>query len=388
VALLGDGKGKKPRGESTLRLFEARTGKQLCCLPGFTSNYLLGDADGGGHFQPVFSPDGTVVAAASAAGRQVALLEAATGKELSRLGTDQFMPRALRFSPDGRLLVVMDRAQKLCLVGTTTGKVLRRLESEPVGEFGTCAVFSPDGRFLAAAYPDRTARLWEVATGKEVVRWRIRDGDIQRLEFAPDGRKLAAVVWDGTALVWDVTGRVRDGGLPPLRLQVASLEAAWADLSSPDAATGQQARWRLLAAADQAVPLLRERLKPAAPIDPQRVGRLIAGLRSEHFETRQKAADELEELAEMTEAALRKELAGQTALDFRRRVERLLAMLDEPLHDAGRLRAVRSVAVLESIGSAESKHVLTQLADGAPEALLTREAKAALGRLNAQPTGR
>ena len=45
------------------------------------------------------------------------------------------------------------------------------------------------------------------------------------------------------------------------------------------------------------------------------------------------------------------------------------------------LRAVRGVEVLEHIGTAEPRQLLTNLAAGVPDARLTREAKAALGRL-------
>jgi hypothetical protein len=45
------------------------------------------------------------------------------------------------------------------------------------------------------------------------------------------------------------------------------------------------------------------------------------------------------------------------------------------------VRAVRAVAVLEQIGTPEARQVLEALARGAPDALLTQDAQAALGRL-------
>ena len=56
-----------------------------------------------------------------------------------------------------------------------------------------------------------------------------------------------------------------------------------------------------------------------------------------------------------------------------------------PLTDldaAEMLRSLRAVHVLERIGNAEAKKLLEQLTAGLPEARLTREAKAALTRLN------
>jgi hypothetical protein len=45
------------------------------------------------------------------------------------------------------------------------------------------------------------------------------------------------------------------------------------------------------------------------------------------------------------------------------------------------LRQLRAIEVLERAGTAQAKKILSKLAGGAPDARLTREAKAALERL-------
>jgi hypothetical protein len=52
------------------------------------------------------------------------------------------------------------------------------------------------------------------------------------------------------------------------------------------------------------------------------------------------------------------------------------------------LRAPRAMEVLEQAGTAEARKLLETLAHGAPEALLTREAQAVLGRLAPSETPR
>src|SRR5687768_9089299 len=57
-----------------------------------------------------------------------------------------------------------------------------------------CLAFSRDGKLLATGNSDRTARLWDTATGREVVRFQgSRLGQIGRVALSPDGRTLATL---------------------------------------------------------------------------------------------------------------------------------------------------------------------------------------------------
>jgi WD40 repeat protein len=64
--------------------------------------------------------------------------------------------------------------------------------------------FSPDGRLLATACDDNSARVWEVASGRE--RRRLpHDNKVYGVAFSPDGRLLATAGWDDSARLWDTT---------------------------------------------------------------------------------------------------------------------------------------------------------------------------------------
>jgi hypothetical protein len=79
-------------------------------------------------------------------------------------------------------------------------------------------------------------------------------------------------------------------------------------------------------------------------------------------------------------AALTEALNAKPSLEKRRRIEQLLTgPRREPT--AQELRQLRSVEVLEHADSSETQDVLKSLAQGAPEARLTKNANAVLERL-------
>jgi hypothetical protein len=158
----------------------------------------------------------------------------------------------------------------------------------------------------------------------------------------------------------------------------------WAQLASPDAAAAYRAVCALADRPAEAVALLRSWLRPAAAPDAGHLARLIADLDHPNFDTREKATRELQRLGERAEPALRRARAAGPGEETRRRIDQILtgrgAVTDPEL-----LRAIRGVEVLERIGTPEARRLLQALAGGAPDARLTREARASLVRLTRRP---
>jgi RNA polymerase sigma factor (sigma-70 family) len=360
--------------DSVVRLWDVTTGKEL----------YQRKSGRGGVWAVVFSPDGRWLATGGGDDHTIRLWEADTGKEVRHWQAGSGGPiRPLVFSPDGRLLA-----------GSDTGTV-RVWDTEMAKELwsfaGTCyaLAFSPTGRTLAIQetkdkrldngrlITEFCTHLREVASGQEIQHFDTPQGTVWSLAFAPDERTLASGGDDSTILVRDLTGRLKNGRLPHARFTPKELDWLWTDLGA-EAAKAYPAVWALTAAPDQAVPLLRERLRPARRPDPQRLARLIADLDSDQFSVRDKAARQLDGLGEMAGPALRDALAGHASPELRRRAEVLLDRTD--------LRPLRTVAVLEQVGTPEAKEVLRAWPQGAPESRLTREAKASLDRLVQRPT--
>ena len=64
--------------------------------------------------------------------------------------------------------------------------------------------FSPDGRLALSAGADKTLRLWDVDTAKELACWLGHTATVMSLAFSPDGKFALSGSKDQTLRLWDV----------------------------------------------------------------------------------------------------------------------------------------------------------------------------------------
>src|SRR5204863_8850440 len=67
--------------------------------------------------------------------------------------------------------------------------------------------FRPDGRQFASAGHDKTVRIWDLTSGREVAVLTGHTDVVYGVAYSPDGDRLATAGWDRTVRVWDAGGR-------------------------------------------------------------------------------------------------------------------------------------------------------------------------------------
>jgi WD40 repeat protein/energy-coupling factor transporter ATP-binding protein EcfA2 len=146
------------------------------------------------------SPDGSLLYVSAVAPPSVTVYEVATGKPLHSAPGEG---GPIQINPDGTLLAV-PAGNEIVLLDAATLAERGHLRGHTA--LVRAVRFSPDGGLLASASDDRTAIVWNLATGDRQEQLRGHAGGVWNLGFSPDGATLYTVSVDQAVLAWDLNG--------------------------------------------------------------------------------------------------------------------------------------------------------------------------------------
>jgi hypothetical protein len=110
---------------------------------------------------------------------------------------------AAAFSPDGARIVTGSGDKTARIWDAATGSLLKALEGH--SEAVSAAAFSPDGARIVTGSWDKTARIWDAATGSLLKTLEGHSDTVYAAAFSPDGARIVTGSWDNTARIWSIS---------------------------------------------------------------------------------------------------------------------------------------------------------------------------------------
>lgn len=228
------------RTDEFVRLLDVATGKE--------TRRLGPDKDA---FQElVFAPDGKTIFTVS--GKSLGAWDAATGRELRRYSGFEGVPFSFALSPDGKMVAAEDGRGVIRQIDVASGKDLVPVHGHQ-GRIGAVAV-TPDGRAVLTASWDGTLRFWDPRTGRQLRRRTLPEDSHPLFQgFFRDDRTYLVTKADKTSRLYDLAtgkelavlrGHTVDWGfaLSPDRQTLVSVDADRKTVRLLDPPTGETLR--------------------------------------------------------------------------------------------------------------------------------------------------
>ena len=206
--------------DKTVILWDAKSGERLSVLSNLPDSVA----------QLALSPDGMYLATSSSEGI-VRVWDIAENQEVMSVESTSDAPPA--FSSDSsRLITNLWTANDAQILNMDTRDNSLILSGHTNTLFAF--IFSPDNKHIVTASRDRTARVWDTATGRELLTLYGHPAPIYSVALSPDDVHLATGDEQGNVRIWNIDPDQEQFSVPGVELPLSGFREPRDPLFSPD----------------------------------------------------------------------------------------------------------------------------------------------------------
>lgn len=285
----------------------------------------------------------------------------------------------IHLSPNGRIATFTSSRmpaphvveERTVAIDVATGRKL----GDWIGSRSDGVTFTPDSRsvFIYDRQPF-SCSLYELASGEFRGQFTFPGTTVGDFSFSPEGRRLIVATRPYPVEIWDLVG---DQG----PWESKKPDAVWQALALPKGNEAYAAIRHLLGHPNEAVALLKVRVKVPEALDSKWLKERLTALDAPQFRDRERATSELADAGELAISAMHEALTSASP-EARQRLKILIDKAQGTTSE--KLIAIRACEVLEGLGTREAAKLLEDWSKGVPGTTLVRESQESIERIKAR----